>query len=79
MTTTTMTVAPERPEVAPDGFPRIDPPDVEPEGPFPPHQPQPQPDPLPDRPPMPEPSPDPFPQPDRPPMPEPSPEPFPRI
>lgn len=60
MTTMMMTVAPERPEVAPDGFPRIDP---DPDGPpFPPHEPQPEPDPLPDRPPMPEPPTEPFPQ-----------------
>jgi len=73
---TTMTVAPERPDTrepllpppghtAPDGFPRIDPLDPQPDGPgdpFPPHRPQPEPDPLPDRPPMPEPEPQPFPQ-----------------
>jgi hypothetical protein len=58
--TMTTTIAPERPDTgephlppqtqpAPDGFPRIDPP-------------EPQPDPLPDRPPMPEPLTEPFPQ-----------------
>ena len=64
MTTMTMTVAPERPATEPDGFPRIDPPDPQPDGPgdpFPPHEPQPEPDPLPDRPPMPEPPTEPFP------------------
>ena len=64
MSTGTMTVAPERPATEPDGFPRIDPADPQPDGPggpFPPHEPQPQPDPLPDRPPMPEPPTDPFP------------------
>ena len=65
MTTMTMTVAPERPDLAPDGFPSIDPPSPQPDGPpgepFPPRQPQPEPDPLPDRPPMPEPPTDPFP------------------
>ena len=62
--TMTMTVAPERPDVAPDGFPRIDP-DPQPDGPgrpFPPHEPQPEPDPMPDRPPMPAPPTEPFPQ-----------------
>ena len=81
--TTTLTVAPERPlETEPDGFPSIDPPTPQPDGPgepFPPRQPQPEPDPLPDRPPMPQPNPDPFPQPDKPPSPEPLPDPFPRI
>jgi hypothetical protein len=64
-TTATMTVAPERSETAPDGFPPIDPPDPQPDGPgepFPPHRPQPEPDPMPDRPPMPEPDPQPVPQ-----------------
>ena len=69
--TSTMTVAPERPDVAPDGFPTIDPlfpqpdrpdePFPEPDRPDQPFPPQPQPDPLPDRPPMPEPPTDPFP------------------
>ena len=62
--TSTMTVAPERPDSVPDGFPRIDPPDPQPDGPgkpFPPLDPEPAPDPLPDRPPMPEPQTDPFP------------------
>ena len=65
MTTMTMTIAPERPDVAPGGFPRVEPPDPQPDGPggpFPPHEPQPGPDPLPDRPPMPEPPTEPLPQ-----------------
>jgi hypothetical protein len=62
--TPSQTVAPERPETAPDGFPRIDPDGPQPDGPgdpFPP-DPFPEPDPLPDRPPMPEPDPGPIPQ-----------------
>jgi hypothetical protein len=61
--TSTMTVAPERPDTAPDGFPTIDPLDPQPDGPgkpFPLPDPEPEPDPLPDRPPMPEPLTDPL-------------------
>ena len=63
--TPTQTVAPERPDMAPDPFPRIDPPEPQPDGPgnpFPPREPFPEPDPLPDRPPMPEPDLGPIPQ-----------------
>ena len=65
MTMTTSTIAPERPEVALDGFPPIEPPGPQPDGPgdpFPPRKPEPEPDPLPDRPPMPTPDPQPIPQ-----------------
>ena len=60
--TPTQTVAPDRPDLPPDPFPRIDPPGPDPDRPFPPREPFPEPDPLPDRPPMPEPDPGPIPQ-----------------